>query len=214
MDNRLALLTRRKDNFAQNTNLFGNIWGEFDILSNRELTFRSSLGVNYTTYWDYFMRKNSPETSYSEQNRLDESAEWGMRFVFTNTLSYNKLFNNRHRLNAMVGSEAINAGIGRGLFGRRYNYLFQDNVDTWTLGMGENNSLRENNSWWAGEFALFGIFARADYSYNDKYLLTTTLRRDGTSRFQKTIDMAFPFIISWLALVRRVFYGKHQGLVR
>ena len=78
-----------------------------------------------------------------------------------------------------------------GLFGRRYNYLFQDNVDTWTLGMGENNSLRENNSWWAGEYVLFGIFARADYSYSDKYLLTTTIRRDGTSRFQKIIDMAF-----------------------
>lgn len=212
VDNRLALLTRRKDNFAQNSNLFGNIWGEFDILSNRELTFRSSLGVNYTTYWDYFMRKNSPETSYSEQNRLDESAEWGMRFVFTNTLSYNKLFNNRHRLNAMVGSEAINAGIGRGLFGRRYNYLFQDNVDTWTLGMGENNSLRENNSWWAGEFALFGIFARADYSYSDKYLLTTTIRRDGTSRFSKNNRYGvFPSLSAGWRLSEESFMENTKG---
>ena len=38
--------------------------------------------------------------------------------------------------------------------------------------MGVNDSTRVNNSWYNGEFALFGMFGRADYAYQDKYLAT------------------------------------------
>lgn len=52
--------------------------------------------------------------------------------------------------------------------------------------MGENNSQRTNSSTYNGEFALFGMFARADYGYKDKYLLTGIIRRDGVSRFSES----------------------------
>lgn len=51
--------------------------------------------------------------------------------------------------------------------------------------MGENDNQRTNNSWYNGEFALFGIFGRADYVFADKYLFTGIVRRDGVSRFSK-----------------------------
>jgi len=38
-----------------------------------------------------------------------------------------------------------------------------------------------------GEFALFGMFGRVDYSFADKYLITGIVRRDGVSRFVKVI---------------------------
>ena len=184
-DNRVALLTERKDNFEQNTRLFGNVWAEIDFLPKKELTFRTSFGFDYTTGWAYAMSKSMPELGYHVQNYFDESTSFNTRYVWTNTLTYDKTFNKVHDLNVILGTEAIRDGIGRGMSGRRYNYLFEDNVNTWTLGMGENNLQRTNNSFYNGEFALFGTFARADYDYADKYLLTAIVRRDGTSRFSK-----------------------------
>jgi TonB-linked SusC/RagA family outer membrane protein len=49
--------------------------------------------------------------------------------------------------------------------------------------MGANDNQRHNNSWYNGESALFGIFGRADYTYDNKYLFTGIVRRDGVSRF-------------------------------
>ena len=96
-----------------------------------------------------------------------------------------RTFNEIHSLNILLGTEAIRDGLGRSLNARRYNYLFEDNTNTYTLDMGENNSQRTNSSTYNGEFALFGMFAREDYGYKDKYLLTGIIRRDGVSRFSE-----------------------------
>src|SRR5690606_14622716 len=75
-------------------------------------------------------------------------------------------------------------GIGKSLSATRYGYLFEDNVSTWTLANGGTRDLN-NTSGWNGEMTLFGIFGRLDYSYNNRYLLTAIVRRDGSSRFSQ-----------------------------
>ena len=115
------------------------------------------------------MTKNNPEFSESGgQNNFYESNYFNYRWVWTNTLSFSRTFNEIHSLNILLGTEAIRDGLGRSLNARRYNYLFEDNTNTYTLDMGENNSQRTNSSTYNGEFALFGMFARADYGYKDK----------------------------------------------
>ena len=103
------------------------------------------------------------------QNNFEEQSEFNYRWVWTNTLTYNKTFNDIHKLTVLLGTEAIRDGLGRKLTGRRYNYLFEDNTNSWVLNMGENNNQRLANSEYKGEFALFGLFGRVDYSFNDKY---------------------------------------------
>lgn len=51
-------------------------------------------------------------------------------------LTYNKTFNDIHKLTVLLGTEAIRDGLGRKLTGRRYNYLFEDNTNSWVLNMG------------------------------------------------------------------------------
>ena len=183
--NFVATRTRNKDNYYHNTNILGNMWGEADLLPG--LTFRTSFGLNYRTNYSYRMDKLNLEFSESPgQNNFEEAAGHNIRWVFSNTLTYNKTFNEVHRLTALLGSEAIKDNLGHGMNGRRYNYLYEDNVDTWTLAMGENNTQRTNNSWFHGEMALFGIFGRVDYSFQDKYLFTGIVRRDGVSRFAES----------------------------
>ena len=180
--NIVAQQHRNKDNYFTNSRIFGNVWAEVDFM--KDLTFRTSFGIDYTGQYYYRMAKKNLEFSESPgTNNLEERASFNFRWVWTNTLAYKKTFNDVHDINILLGTEAIRDGLGRGLLGQRFGYLFEDNIDTWVLAMGENDNKRRNDSWYNGEFALFGMFARADYAYADKYLLTAIVRRDGVSRF-------------------------------
>ena len=182
--NPVANQKRNKDNYYTHNRVFGNLWAEADIIKG--LTFRTNFGLDYTNGYYYRMEKKNPEFSESMgQNNFEEQSDFNYRWVWTNTLSFSRTFNEIHSLNILLGTEAIRDGLGRSLNARRYNYLFEDNTNTYTLDMGENNSQRTNSSTYNGEFALFGMFARADYGYKDKYLLTGIIRRDGVSRFSE-----------------------------
>lgn len=192
--NPVADRTRAKDDNWVNTRTFGNVWAEVDFIKNRELTFRTSFGLDYTSFWGYYMSKKTTEFSESPgDNHFNEEASSGYSLQWQNTLTYTKRFQDVHSLTVLLGSDALQGGIGRNLRGRRYNYLFENNINTWTLQMGENNTRRETESWYWGETALFGVFGRLDYGYADKYLFTGIIRRDGASRFgQKYRYGTFP----------------------
>jgi len=183
--NPVAIYERNKDNYNTTNRIFGNIFAEADLYKG--LTFRTNFGVDYRNDYYYQMTKNNPEFSESAgQNYLTERNYFNYRWVWSNTLTYNTRFNDIHSLNVLLGTEAIRDGLGRTLYGRRFNYLFEDNENTYTLDMGESNNQRLTNSSYNGEFALFGMFARVDYGYKDKYLLTGIVRRDGVSRFSES----------------------------
>ncbi|MGK7393977.1 MAG: SusC/RagA family TonB-linked outer membrane protein [Candidatus Cyclobacteriaceae bacterium M3_2C_046] len=179
--NPVAVSERAKDNLDRNLRLFGNIFAEAHIA---DFNFKTSFGLDYRNEFRYGMTKLNPEHSEKRSNNeFFEAASYNYRWVFTNTLDYTTTINNMHRITALVGTEAIRDGIGKSLEGQRRDYFFEDDVNTWTLGNGSSTGLR-NNSWYNGQFSLFGVFGRVDYSLNDKYLLTGILRYDGVSRFQ------------------------------
>lgn len=183
--NPVANQIRNKDNYYSNSRIFGNLWAEADIWDG--LTFRTNFGMDYTNQYYYRMNKKTPEFSETTgQNDFQEQSSYNFRWVWTNTLTYNKTFNEIHKLNVVLGTEAIRDGMGRTLTGQRFNYLFEDNENTWVLNMGANDNQRIANSSYKGEFALFGLFGRVDYSFADKYLVTGIIRRDGVSRFSKS----------------------------
>ncbi|MDR1557327.1 MAG: SusC/RagA family TonB-linked outer membrane protein, partial [Tannerellaceae bacterium] len=181
--NAVGEIERQRGNYWSNSRVFGNVWGEVDLYKG--LTYRNSFGLDYTNSYSYRMDKQKPEFSEGGggQSNLEEISEFNFRWVWTNTLSYTQTFNERHRVTALVGTEAIRDGLGRKMTGQRYNYLFPENQNTWVLDLGERNDQREAKSEYKGEFALFGIFGRVDYAFADKYLFTGILRRDGVSRF-------------------------------
>ena len=110
------------------------------------MTYRTNFGLDYTN--GYYYRMNKKDLEFSESpgtNNFQEGASFNFRWVWTNTLTYTKRFDNVHNLNILLGTEAIRDGIGHGMEASRYNYLFEDNINTWTLNMGENNNQRTNN---------------------------------------------------------------------
>ena len=182
--NPYAIVYRNKDNYWSNSRLFGNIWAELDPVKN--LTLRTNFGLDYRTNYSYSMSKKNLEFSETPGiNGLTEAAGFNFRWVWTNTATYDWKINDSNKLNVLIGMEAIKDNVGRGMEAYRQGYLYEDNTDTWVLAMGENNNQRTNNSWYNGEYSLFGIFGRVDYAFQDKYLVTGIIRRDGVSRFSK-----------------------------
>ena len=209
--NPVANQKRNKDNYYTHNRVFGNLWAEADIIKG--LTFRTNFGLDYTNGYYYRMEKKNPEFSESMgQNNFEEQSDFNYRWVWTNTLTYDKTFNEVHKLTVLLGTEAIRDGLGRTLKGRRYNYLYEDNTNTWELNMGENNAQRIAESKYKGEFALFGLFGRVDYAYNNKYLLTGIIRRDGVSRFSENNRYGvFPSISAGWRLKRLLWRKQKTG---
>ena len=114
-------------------------------------------------------------------------------FQLTNTLNYTKKFG-KHSINALVGLESFErTNINRSfaitpdtLYSVRYRDLdtFDPNLlDDFHEDVREIADREDLNPDRERAFNLLSYFARAVYSYDDRYLLTATVRRDGSSKF-------------------------------
>jgi TonB-linked SusC/RagA family outer membrane protein len=88
----------------------------------------------------------------------------------------------KHDFTVMAGTEALKMGIGRNISGTMYDYIFENDPNTWTLSNGGQSQYSVSGGM-GSKTTMFGLFARADYSYMGKYLVTATIRRDASSKF-------------------------------
>lgn len=176
-----AEIYNARNNVNKSIRMLGNTFGEVDLV--KDLTFRTSFGIDYNNLGSVIMSLKQPWSSTAGTTTLTESAYNNMRWVFSNTLTFKRKFN-IHSLNALLGTESIKDGIGRTLTGSRQNFLFENDTNTWILNNGDN-STATNASNFNKEVKFLSFFGRIDYTLADKYMLTGTIRRDGSSRFAK-----------------------------
>ena len=177
-ENPLAFLFRAKDNLNKSNFFFGNVFSELDIVDG--LTARTSFGMRYENFNGLSMRY--PNLEFSEgnnSNNLNEYQGYNTEWTWTNTLTYAKVFADKHRLNLLAGTEAIRSNTRRLDAGRNEFFLLGD-PNYYYLGGGSTNI---SNMSIGTLGSLFSLFGRADYSYNDRYLASVTIRRDGSSNF-------------------------------
>lgn len=175
--NPVANLDGQANNRNFGTNFFGNVYGEYDIIDN--LTFRTSLGGQTGQSYGYgygrLQYENSENNSAFSYN---ENAGYGFAWTITNTLNYKKKFG-IHSVDLLVGQEALTTGVGRSIGGSGTNPFSTDpNFITLT-----NVSTVPPNSGINAQVNFSSYFGRVNYIYNDKYILTALVRRDGSSRF-------------------------------
>ncbi|MEJ7557375.1 MAG: TonB-dependent receptor [Pedobacter sp.] len=176
-ENPLAVLYRAKDNKNKSNFFFGNVFGEVDVIPG--LVARTSFGLRYENYNGLSMRYPNLEfLEGNNSNNLNEYQGYRTEWTWTNTLNYAKVMD-KHRINLLAGAEAIRSRT-RELNGGRNDFFVLGNPDYYYLGVGASNI--SNNS--TGNIgSIFSLFAKADYSYNDRYLASITIRRDGSSNF-------------------------------
>jgi TonB-dependent starch-binding outer membrane protein SusC len=173
-----AELYRNKDNRRTAIRMFGNMFGEVDILKG--LTARTSFGLDYETRYEQFYgfrtyerAENIGSNSYTERN------DYNLNWTWTNTLTYKANFGGIHDLTLLAGTEAVKE-TGRGVGGRRINFYTDDPL---FRVLDRGSPVGQNNFSYGFASTLASVFARVDYSLMDKYLINATLRRDGSSRF-------------------------------
>jgi TonB-linked SusC/RagA family outer membrane protein len=176
--NPLAELWRNKDNKNIELRFFGSAYAEYDILPN--LTAKTQFGIDYNTFNVRTYRANDVESAEQLQNnslRTDNS--YGMSWTWYNTLNYSKTFADVHRVGVIVGTESIKT-YGESFFGQRQGFA-SDDITNRYLNAGSLASI--NGGTITADWRLASEFAKANYSYKDKYLVDFTLRRDRSSRF-------------------------------
>ena len=178
------------ERYNENIRAYINLYAELELLSGLKYKFNLTPDYHfnrYTTYegiYDWGLRTNDL-TSLAE-NR----GRWNNMLV-ENTLSYVKNFNNGHNVSLLGG------------------YSYQDNKYRYMTARGKGlpDGIKEidaatiervtgGNS---SRNVLTSVFARAFYSYKNRYLFTATIRRDGSSKFAKSNRYGnFPsFSIGW-----------------
>ena len=176
-ENPVAVLFRAKDNINKSNFFFGNTFGEYDIIKG--LTARTSFGLRYENYNGLSMRYPNLEfLEGNNSNNLNEYQGYTTEWTWTNTLNYKRVFD-KHSLGVLVGTEAIRSR-NRQLNAGRNDFFLLGNMDYYYLNAGASNI---SNSSSGSIGSLFSLFAKADYSYNDRYLASVTIRRDGSSNF-------------------------------
>ena len=118
------------------------------------------------------------------------------------TLTYIDTFEDKHNLNVMIGSSAQN-NVFNWMSASVQEFLSDANNQL-NNGLTDPTVGGSKNDW-----AVLSFMARANYNYNNKYLFTATIRRDGSSRFSKENRWGtFPSFS--MAVVRRGIFNTNE----
>lgn len=171
----------------------GSLGAEYKIF--KELKFTSRLGVEYNN-WKKFAYTPSRElwlaadptrdvANYSASeptNELVTARSDYFNWNFDNFLTYNKKFAEIHDVEVTVGMSAQETGSKEELEVKGRNV--PENSNYWNLNLSSsptNNIVTKHVI--GNQKNLIGYFARFQYTLMEKYLLTGTIRRDGSSQF-------------------------------
>lgn len=167
-------LTREIDNLNKELNVIANTFAEYNFL--QDFTFRTSYNftVNNSRYSDY--RNEGQLWGYSNYQPAlaNNNTYYNYNWLFENTLNYNKILG-EHTFNVLLGYSTQENHYEESL-------ITSDNFPNdlvHTLNAGKPASASSSESDWS----MISYLARLNYSFQDEYLLTATIRRDGSSRF-------------------------------
>ncbi|RZK13004.1 MAG: SusC/RagA family TonB-linked outer membrane protein [Flavobacterium sp.] len=180
----------------KNLVLFGSVAAELKIFE--ELKFNSSFGATYdqskgytfTPSREIWLSQNAtrgPE-DYSAQepiNTLQQRRGDTYNWNWDNYFTFSKLFG-KHNVSATLGMSRTTRSVTENLSATRWNVPVQSNY--WSLDLSTYNEEVAPGSIISNKrdtpIVSIAYFARVDYEFNDKYLFTASIRREGISAFQ------------------------------
>jgi TonB-linked SusC/RagA family outer membrane protein len=142
------------------------------------LKFKTELSADYNLNKYYYYM---PDYTFGVLTNSTRTSTWTKTdtkyWSWRNILTYDRTFNKVHNINAMVGQEMSDSHWETqksAATGFLSNSAHDPSAGDLTTSTGTGS--QSDNS-------LFSYFARAFYSYDDRYLVTATIRRDGSSKF-------------------------------
>ncbi|MEJ2903588.1 SusC/RagA family TonB-linked outer membrane protein [Pedobacter panaciterrae] len=157
-----------KDNVSARTFLEATIIPELKFKTTYSADFANINNHNYTNP----VLGDGAETKGSVSKSNSRTYSW----TWNNILTYEKTFNEDHHLNLLAGQEIY-----------KYNYrIISGSRERFVLpGLYEPDAASQLNDFGGSalDYTLLSFLGRAEYDYKKKYLLSASLRTDGSSRF-------------------------------
>jgi len=167
---------------------FNSLYAEYEFIKG--LRYRINLGLNYAQQFagQFQGEDHAPlnpsyfRAALGNIAQVDNGETWG--YTAENLLYYDKTIKEKHKINftglySIQESQSTNNSI-------RKDSITDDFVQFYNLALstpinGANTTITGSES----RSALISYMARINYAYNDRYLLTLTYRKDGSSRLAK-----------------------------
>ena len=166
-----------KNNINNNSRVFGNVFAELTPVKN--LVFKTSLGLEAGLYKQKVISPlwKSGFVTGGDVNKLDLIDAQTFNWTWTNTMNY-QLIKGKSRAMMLLGTEAISNSStlnsvhkeGFAIEDPNFYYVSAATGNVSAQGSGTGNKL-------------LSYFGKADYIFADKYIVSGTVRYDGSSRF-------------------------------
>ncbi len=169
--------------------LLGNFYVKFDIIKG--LDFKTTFSPNYNYYRQGYFEgyKDENDNFYDSgltQNAANLTNHRSFSWTWDNIINYNTTIANDHNIGVMLlfSQEGGNS---------ENTYLegneVMDLTDWWNMGTAQRSDgttgLSDASKTGYSESSMTSYAARLNYGYKGRYLLTATIRRDGSSKFTK-----------------------------
>ncbi|MBN8854535.1 MAG: hypothetical protein BGO55_21635 [Sphingobacteriales bacterium 50-39] len=194
-------------NVSQSTYLMGNVYAEYQLLPPLSVKVQYGLnvtdGYGYTHIPTYYMGAKVQNSNA----QLYESRDRSWHDVLNAVATFNKTFGSSHTVNAIAGYSQERSEY-RSLSGG--NNALPSN-DLWSLYAGTGN---QTSSGSINQSSLRSVFGRVNYSYEGKYLLAASVRRDGSSRFSgvNKYGTFYSFSGGWRISEENFFSHLHETI--
>ncbi len=166
----------------------GNAQFDYKIHGLEDLRLNLNLGMDWARSGGVTELAQNSESSYHSTQQSGSGSHTDYHYGRLNTTleayaDYNKTFAEKHNVDVMAG----------------YSWQrFYNDSDSKTVKLTDGSVL--GDSIYKGEYYLISFFGRANYSFDERYMITATIRRDGTSRFQNNKWGLFPSVaLAWNA---------------
>ncbi|MCF0198465.1 MAG: TonB-dependent receptor [Bacteroidaceae bacterium] len=186
--NPVSLLDLKRDE-AQSMAFVGNAEFDYAVHHFEDLHLHLNMGGDYSTgQQDSYTSPYSPESFYYGWQGWEKINKYNLQLNAYAQYTHN--WNNRHDLSVMAGYEWQHFHRELTRDGSGY---YPETIAGHVAGEAYNRS----NSPWATENYLVSFFGRAGYTLFDRYMLTATVRRDGSSRFRDHWSTFPSFAFAW-----------------
>lgn len=139
---------------------------------------------------------NAGQTNWADNSLRYEDIET-YRWIWEGFVTFNKSFD-KHNLEAVAGMSREKTGVGNTSILKGYDVPALSQY--WNIGMASDKYAKEIEQYYYTPRTLASYFARVQYNYDNKYYLTGTVRRDGSSTFKSNEDYwgTFPSVgLGW-----------------
>ena len=163
------------------TTMKGSVFAELKFLKDFRLRGTASADITWTDDFGYSpMYKLNSTTGNTTANGASQGYDQYRTLSYEGYLTWGHVYNDKHDVSAMVGASLLQRS-SLSLSASRNNLKIDDEEHAY-ISMATSSTASASGGP-GNPSAIVSFFARANYAYDNRYMITATVRRDGSSRF-------------------------------